>query len=646
MGWCVSAVLAAATVVVHAAPKEKLVPARFADVSDRLGKRWDIKQNGTVNDGQSDCFDTGLTLTVNGQQFNANQPQMTVDGSEYVLSQAPRDKLTVTRRIRVDIERSGARFIESVHNGGKKTKTISFVLTSNLGSTCQSVVTTTGTPFAGQLDKKDVGIFAIQRPGSRPSVLFLCGGQTGKRGVKPQIQVNNNRTIIMTFSGITCPAGATVSVVHWVAQRSAAGHAGLADLVKTFYHRNRLVTPEVPRDLRRSVVNFRSSGYSFSDMVTEDLLEPLNEAMDERGIDLEQGDVLWFGEDNQVVGTLTCDALSIKTAYGDTPLVLGDWGLLQGGSGVGRAMSVHLLSGEILHGMIEAKGFALKLLRDDAVIALGPEAIDTLARKIPERSIATNSATRLVVQLANGDRLLLKPDQAGSLEMLTAWGSFTCPLNALAGLNYTRDPQPGYQVHLRDGGHFWAIIPSRALSALDTERFGTIDIDTRAVRLLQRLEPPVEDAAADALDDPMDAVAHVELINGDLLAGHLASGILRVATGTALHSLNAADIRSLRVEEEGDNERVVTLGTHAGSSLEGTISDQMFTVISGTNRLHVPAAYLLRCWQPVPPITVTADTTNTIAMVAISNTVATVTGTTNVVPPQAVTNALNEGGTP
>ena len=54
------------TGVVWGAPKRTLVQANFQQKMDSRGMRWDIRQDGQVNDGQGDCFDGGLLLQVGG----------------------------------------------------------------------------------------------------------------------------------------------------------------------------------------------------------------------------------------------------------------------------------------------------------------------------------------------------------------------------------------------------------------------------------------------------------------------------------------------------------------------------------------------------------------------------------------------------
>ena len=94
---------------------EKLVPAQLNPRTDSGGSRWDIQANGHIGDGSNDCFDSGAMLLINNRDFNANERQQTVDGSEMVMS-GKIDSFSITRRILVDNKRNAARYLELVTN--------------------------------------------------------------------------------------------------------------------------------------------------------------------------------------------------------------------------------------------------------------------------------------------------------------------------------------------------------------------------------------------------------------------------------------------------------------------------------------------------------------------------------------------------
>ncbi|GAH50604.1 unnamed protein product, partial [marine sediment metagenome] len=291
-----------------------LVPANFSQKTDSMGFRWDVNQSGAVNDGSNDCFDGGLVLSVGGNQFGAQNRMMTFDGREYVLSGTTAG-VKVTRRILVDLKRAVARYIEAFENTGNATAQLTVVIRSQLGGSCAQVLTSAGAVFQGKLGAKDVGILTVSS-GNRPCVMFLVAGPRSK--VRPVVAVKGGRTFIFTYF-ITVKPGKTVSLVHLVAQRKGIGAATAAELFKGFFRGRRLLTPEIPRHLRRTVANFRMGpgGERGEPCGGLKVVLDLAEQMDvERGT----SDVLVIGEEGRLKGTATCGGLAVETAYGRATL--------------------------------------------------------------------------------------------------------------------------------------------------------------------------------------------------------------------------------------------------------------------------------------------------------------------------------------
>ena len=336
-----------------------------------MGFRWDIQQNGSVNDGSNDCFDTGLVLLVNGSQFSAQKPMMTADGGEYVLSRSMAG-CRVTRRVLVDLARAAVRYVEVFENTGSNPVKLKVTVRSTLGGSCRQVVTDGGSPFSGGLGKKDGGVLTVSSS-NRPCVLFLVAEPRSK--TKPQVKVQSRRTLTFTYD-VTVKPRKTVSLVHLVAQRRGATSANVADLVKPFYHRRRLVKPEVPRHLRRTVVNFPlGSGGEMPG--AGPALKPVLDLAERLGVERGAADILVVGEEGQLRGKMTGRALSVETVHGKTTLGLGEVALIVGGAGLGRQERVYLRSGEILVGPVEAEGLTLGS-ESGLEVELAPSRIDML----------------------------------------------------------------------------------------------------------------------------------------------------------------------------------------------------------------------------------------------------------------------------
>ncbi len=480
------------------AAEQALVKAQYSHKTDRLGFRWDVNHTGMINDGSNDCFDGGLTLNVNGTNFSAAQQMMTADGREYVLSNPNMRGLAVTRRVYLDLERGGARYVEVFTNSGNQVVKAQVNLRSNLGSSFSHAITSSGGAFSGQLGKKDTGVLTISR-GSRPCVLFLVVGRSSK--VRPVVSVQSNRTVSCLFN-LEVKAGATVALLHWVAQRTAVSAANAADVCAPFYKR-RLRDPKVPKELRRHVVNFRvGSGFDFSE--PGPLLSAVLERAEELGVDRAQADTLVFDEESSLRGTVSWEELTVRTVHGSRTLACEDVAMVAGGGGADRPTRVHLRNGEVFAGPISARGmrFATASGLD---LALDPGLIHRIFLR---NSLSDGRATpgaEAIIRTRDGNRLSLRDAGNCRLAVSTAWGGATVHLNELALLVRVSSTQPMHQIVFRDRTRLLVLLKPGAVEVATTQ-FGTVSIRGSAIDELLMIRQHERQAE---VDEDEEALAEV-----------------------------------------------------------------------------------------------------------------------------------------
>lgn len=466
------------------ARKEKLVPAQFSQKQDSMGFRWDINQAGSVSDGSNDCFDGAMILSVNGSNFTAQKSMMTSPRGEYVLTRSM-SGVRVTRRVLVDVKRAAARYVEVFENAGSNPVKLSVGIRSMLGGTCRQVITDGGKPFSGSLGKKDVGVLSVSSS-SRPCVLFLVTGLRSK--TKPQLKLVGNRTLTFTYS-ITVKPRKTASIVHLVAQRRGMTAANVADLVKGFYHRQRLVKPEVPQPLRRTVVNFRV-GLGGDLPGPGPALKSVQELAETLGIERGKSDALVVGKEGHLRGKVTGRGIAVRTVHGETKLALGDVALLVGGAGLGRQERVYLRSGEILAGSLEAEAFVLKC-ESGLEIGLVPPRIDMLfTHSAPADGTPPVEAVAFV-ETRLGERLAVsRKEGAGgavTLEAATPWGPISVAMDEIRELYYVREPQPCWRLILSDGSRVPIVLTGRGIE-FRTLRFGPVTLAPQSIEALRMLK--------------------------------------------------------------------------------------------------------------------------------------------------------------
>ncbi len=480
-------------------PNQPLVNANFSPKPDSLGFQWDIDQFGRVNDGSNDCFDGGMYLKLDNNQFSGTTPQMTQDGQEYVLSNTMQG-LQVTRRIYIDAPRGGARYIEVLHNPTDKPIQTQAAIYSMLGSNAQATATTGDQQFnGGQLPTGEVGVMSVGN-GNRPSVLWLLADR--RETDRPTIAINGNREYTFTWT-ITVPPQKTLSLVHFVAQRNGGSVNNVSSFVEPFYKNNRLLDPQIPDDLKSTILNFQIR----PSVRGEPVLTPVMELAALRDVERGERDVLMFPDGTRLAGEVQGPTLKVKNGLGEVGVDWADVAVLAGGSGVAELPTrVYLRSGEMLLGEVTADGPVMMKSTNGLEVSLEPAQIDVLFTRASDRDNVRSDGADALVQLQDGQRVAItgKADGDGEgleaadggaevqLHAVTPWGPLDVGLSDVAYLEQVREPQPGHRLVLQDGSQLIVVLRSGDLP-MRTLRFGAAPLSVFDVQMIARLR----DVAAD-----------------------------------------------------------------------------------------------------------------------------------------------------
>ncbi len=578
-----------------------LVRARFNQVNDAMGFRWDVDQQGGINDGTNDCFDGGMYLRVNGNQFGPNDHKMVPDASEYFIS-GQIANLQVTRRVRVDVQRGGARFIEVLTNPhASNAVSASVDIVTNLGGQAGGAFTSSGKPFAGgTLGKDDVGFFmAAQAANSRPSVMFLVGD--GRGSVKPQITIENNRQITVRYA-VTIKPRETVALYHVVAQRQGGGGgASATQAFETFYKRRHL-QPSVPKSLAKALLNVRIAGGAVDgERLTQRALTIAEDAGVERG----DRDVLVVGDDAQIVGDVTCEGLSIQSAFGATHVAWDEVALLVGARGIGAPMSVHLRSGDVLHGPVTTPRMVMSSgIGPD--MALDPTQINLLVARRRDTDDKPYRQAGAVVTTASGDRLAVRRDDSAPLKLVTPWGTLAVTMADIVSLDFVREPQPGHVLTLAGGTRLTVMLGGGALKP-HTLRFGPIELPPYSVESLARLHelPAAEEAqesAAAELERQRQAFERsprLQLVGDNAIVGTLGTASINIVGLLGVATLDTATIKSI-ARQEGKGAPTFTITLRSGGAVTGRIEQRMLPVQTAYRDWLVPTEHIVEVIVPDP----------------------------------------------
>lgn len=304
---------------------------RAADLLDADNALWDIQEDGTIEDGTDDTFDSGLYLIVNEQAFSGGPMRSGANPRELVVGPEQMGSLRVTRKIHVPDKMAFCYFLESVENTSNQPVRINLQIYSCLGSGAEQ--TLSPDPVQGGLTYVAIG----QARGGPRSLAYLMAGPGNKNRVNVQIA---DTEVTLSYPPLTLNPRQRVAFLHVCAQRRNVTDA--EDFAKKFNWQQviRLLAPED----RRVLINVPAGGlWSLGNI---DLF---------RG---EQGDAVVLTTGEQLGGHLLTTDFSIETEFGprkiaaDQVLSLFD---------EGRNVRLVVQNGEVLRGPLTGAELKLKL---------------------------------------------------------------------------------------------------------------------------------------------------------------------------------------------------------------------------------------------------------------------------------------------
>lgn len=574
---------------------QRLGPANFQPRQDGMGFMWDINPRGVVADGTDDCFDDGLVLMVNGQQFAAQQQAMTPDGNEMILKSQVQG-VEVTRRILIDTARSAARYIEVFRNQTPREARLSVAVRTMLGANCERVISSSGAPFGGDLGKKDCGFMTIPPANdNRPAVMFLIADPRGK--CKPMVMNQDNRTITVTYTVAARP-NSTVSLLHYCAQRRGITDATVPNVFRPFY-KGRLVNPQIPKEVQATIVNFPTGAAATEEAEPSVAIQAMADLC--RSLEVERGkfDVLVVDDEARIAGTATCGGFTAETSFGKADVALDDVGALWGGAGVGRPMRLYLRNGEVLAGKIGAKALKFKA-EAGPEIALTPDQVHALVLHADAADGRPPGEAAAFLSTHLGDTLALARDKALTLEAATAWGRFKVPFGQIDHLTYVRDPTPGHRLIAADHSRLSAFLCGDKIQAA-TVRFGDIRVAPNELAGLARVKARPKEGAVEPAEPEAGEITspHFVLVGENLVVGAFDAPEVQVVTPTGVAPLDPKKIRSIE-RREGDEGAMpaFTFDLIGGGKLTGRFEERVLPIRWGETVLRVPVQHILSFLAP------------------------------------------------
>jgi len=216
----------------------------------RMACDGSLSAGGTADGRLSSPYSTfSYAMTIEGVAPSCRVSQaIEGDGQQLVAGPESDGGLTVTRKTFVASGGSFVRFLDSVTNPGASALTITMDVHATVASATSTHVAVAPGPATP---------YAVTDGGGRPSLAHVFGGDAAPIAPSATHVVEGNSDVSYRWT-VTIPAGQTISVMHFSAQRDAADRAGAIAAAQAL---SALTAPDALAGLtaeeRARIINFR-----------------------------------------------------------------------------------------------------------------------------------------------------------------------------------------------------------------------------------------------------------------------------------------------------------------------------------------------------------------------------------------------------
>lgn len=586
--------------------KQEPITGRLERLTDRFGNRWGLDSRGRI---------TLSNANVPNPEIQAlDGPALLVNSADFVpeeIHRGPQGRwrlhqkigaLEITRWVWIDPRRGGARYVESLHNTSDEPQKAHLQLTTLLQEDVSELRQLSGAPWTGQPggDSGPAGAAVLRKdPAVRAGLLFLLAAQGG---VAPVYEPTRDTSPSVVWGWqLEVPAGRTVSVLHWVVQRSELVADQLPTALEPFWKQQRLVQPEIPPGLAETIVNFPEAGAGDEGGGGENaILQALLQLCERMGIQRGASDLYWMSANSILQGRVEGGPLTVESRFGVREIALEEVAAVQGGGGRGRVPRVFLRDGTVLTGPLNLPDW--KVVGERGwTIKVTPEALETVVmRKQPP----PGNPPEFMAALTSGEVLPFSLEGEVRLSLSSPWGPVGAPLRQVSAYFHLREPALGCRLWLADGSRL-SVFPGHGEFTVSSRLFGAVPL---SVPELSALWQPARSAPQPDMEmDEIDSLEGLEgsfclLRGGNLLAGRISSPELSLLTGNTEAVLGTSEVQALvRTEEGADTVPRFRLQLASGATLEGVLRMPAVRLTTSVGDWEVPVAHLVAFRESTAP---------------------------------------------
>ncbi len=486
-------------------------------MTDGAGSRWDISSNGQVSDGTNDAYDGGMQLRMGGTGFpSSSEGRLSKSGREVEIGPWTNGSIRVWRRVYIDATIGYARWIDIYENTASAVADLKVQYYSNLGGTISSTTTTTGKQ---DLTDKDWGVVTSDSTdSSRPAVAHIFTNK-GSR-MRPDVKFNRNQDDFSVHFDLKIPAGKTVAICQFEAQRQ--GNDQAIKFLKDFNPRREL--DKVPADLRKLIVNMGGATLVMGNIDLprhdkHDLAIRRNETQDE------------------LLGTILNERFDVETFYGRLELPAAKVAGISIPAADDPYVQVVLLDGQMVAGKLLNAPLRLRLTNGNEM-SLPPEKLLAATFALSPQRPAEIKITRPTVILRSGQQLAFRASDL-DLRYQSLYGEVRIEADQLTRLDLDTPDGGLHRAIFRNGSILSGLLVTDSLK-LDLD-LGLV-LETRR-QVVSQVLLPAEDVDASGL-------CEMTLRNEDVLFGQIADESLAVDTPYGKVTVSPSDIDELAVPQE------------------------------------------------------------------------------------------------
>jgi hypothetical protein len=552
--------------------------------SDGHGNTWMVYQpSGLQCQSNMPVYGQTANLTINGQspqQAGVNAAHVDDKTGELVLDNMQVGTVSLSRRVLIDADDGGVRVVDVFKNPQAAEQQVNVQLTSTINFGVQQSQMVVDPKNAA----RNLAWVAQVPVGPGRVALDVYAGPGAK--VCPTLDGQPGNNVGTATVQLTVPGNGQVALVHYhlIVASTDAGVQWVTAM------RPAKMLADLPKDVRRSVVNFRVGGGLLGDqeVLRGDLLDV---------VELRNGD--------RLNGNLTDTSYKLDTFYGTVELPVDRVvGIVNAGAYRPRQLLV-TADGQIFGGHLQRASIDLELTSGQRVsVPLGQIARVGYRKRAGEPDDADADAGQLkppYLLLASGDRIgvTLPPEP---VPVMTRYGPLSLSPDVLAGIAFANDDTGVHTVTLTDGSHFSGLVTlpefTATLTAAGTDKAVPVKFPVGSLnRIVFAADEANADESTHAGNDDAPAL-HVR--KDDLLVGTL-TGQLKVDTAFDTVTVDAAGVRALSPSK--DNPSDLSITTWDGTVFNGQVQDPTAAChLSCGVDVRVPVALIDGYTNPSPTV--------------------------------------------